>query len=147
VRSEAQFSEVAPRIRQIDALAVAWMFTTVRSAPGKTAAATKSAVAVAVLTFGDLDALPKNPSRPLPQPLRDRRPSAAPAKNTSLPRDHRDKRYSMSTNRNNTLKLRKHSIRTLTPSELRVAHGGGYTGGRGAGRTAQTSGRGGGATK
>jgi len=30
----------------------------------------------------------------------------------------------MITNRNNTLKLRKHSIRTLTPKELNVVHGG-----------------------
>jgi hypothetical protein len=31
----------------------------------------------------------------------------------------------MITNRNNSLKLRKHSIRTLTRSELNVVHGGG----------------------
>ena len=30
----------------------------------------------------------------------------------------------MKTNRNNTLTLRAHSIRTLTPGELRVANGG-----------------------
>jgi hypothetical protein len=45
--------------------------------------------------------------------------------------------------RNNTLALRKHSIRTLTPSELGVAHGGYTSGGGGAGRTAYTSGGGG----
>jgi hypothetical protein len=52
----------------------------------------------------------------------------------------------MSADRNNTLKLRKHSIRTLTFSDLRVVVGGyvstqgggaGHTsGGGGAGRTA-----------
>ena len=30
----------------------------------------------------------------------------------------------MKTNRNTTLTLRAHSIRALTPSELRLAHGG-----------------------
>ena len=46
----------------------------------------------------------------------------------------------MSTNRNNTLKLRNQSIRTLTPTELRAAHGGSphrrpHVGWRGAGHT------------
>jgi hypothetical protein len=37
----------------------------------------------------------------------------------------RAKEHTMSTNRNNTtLNLRKHSIRTLTPTELRVINGG-----------------------
>jgi hypothetical protein len=44
----------------------------------------------------------------------------------------------MSTNRNNTLKLRKHSIRTLTSSEMRaVVAGYCSTRGGGAGHTAQ----------
>ena len=30
----------------------------------------------------------------------------------------------MNTNRNNMLALRRHTIRTLTPSELRIANGG-----------------------
>ena len=30
----------------------------------------------------------------------------------------------MKTNRTSTLRLRAHSIRTLTPTELRLAHGG-----------------------
>lgn len=33
----------------------------------------------------------------------------------------------MKTSPNNPLTLRKHGIRTLTPSELRFAHGGGTT--------------------
>ena len=40
----------------------------------------------------------------------------------------------MTTNRTNTLALRRQRIRALTPSELRVAHGGSYTLGS-AGRT------------
>jgi hypothetical protein len=38
--------------------------------------------------------------------------------------DTSERKHTMSANRNNTLTLRKHSIRTLTPTELRVVNGG-----------------------
>jgi hypothetical protein len=46
----------------------------------------------------------------------------------------------MNANRDNTLKLRKHSIRKLTLSELSVVHGGYTSGGGGARRTASSVG-------